>query len=166
MAGRVEFYTGPALLGQCGRALLVFTTLSVGLAACASIGSVADVTGSIPAPAPAAAQAPAAPAASAETRPADSASDWEAVKRSVARVPPAGDTRAREAPRVEWSNAETGNSGTISEVIASSRKGAACKGFATTLSSVDGVRLYRGEMCRAGRGWELVTVEPADKGRL
>ena len=160
MAGRVEFYTGPALLGQCGRALLVFTTLSVGLAACASIGSVADVTGSIPAP------APAARAASAETRPADSASDWEAVKRSVARVPPAGDAKARETPRVEWSNAETGNSGTISEVIASSRKGAACKGFATTLSSVDGVRLYRGEMCRAGRGWELVTVEPADKGRL
>lgn len=92
-------------------------------------------------------------------------SDWEAVKRSVARAPADRPAKAPEA-KIAWSNAETGNSGTISDVIASNRAGNACKGFNTTVSSMDGVRLYRGEVCRTGRSWELVTVEPADSGRL
>jgi hypothetical protein len=86
----------------------------------------------------------------------DKASDWDAVKRTMARSAAPGPKE-----RVGWANTDTGNTGTISDVIASSADGRNCRNFSTTLSSVDGVRLYKAELCRerAG-GWEYTRVEP------
>lgn len=169
MAGRVAFYTRAGSPRQCAPALLICSAFVLG--ACSAAPSTADLTGSIPTAA-AAAPAPPVPAAKAPDAGAKP-SDWEAVRRSVARAEPSAGAepvkdkaKTREKARIEWANAETGNSGTISGVIASGRAGAACKGFNTTVSSVDGVRLYRGQLCRRASGWELTSVEPADSGRL
>jgi hypothetical protein len=94
-----------------------------------------------------------------KARDQDSRSDWDTVRRTVAKA-------AAKAPteRIVWTNDETGNSGTISDLIVSkSRTGSACKGFSTTLASIDGVRLYHGQVCDEGRGdWTYTSVEPAD----
>jgi hypothetical protein len=130
-----------------------------GLGGCGNLGSV-EVTGSIPkAPVAQAVRQP-DPTAARPATVSGSASDWEAVKASIARARP-----DRKPTRIEWANGETGNSGTISEVIAAApRAGSPCRNFATTVASVDGVRMYRGEACRAGAdGWEITTVEPADR---
>lgn len=164
MAGRVTSYTGRVAGRQrIAYAGLLLSVLS--LAGCSSMGGLGDITGSITVPS-AARSGPTGAGKSAEPQAAPAApSDWEAVKRSVAKAPTDRPTKSAEA-KIAWSNAETGNSGTISDVIASNRAGNACKGFNTTVSSMDGVRLYRGEVCRTGRSWELVTVEPADSSRL
>lgn len=174
MAGRVTSYTGRVAGRQrIAYAGLLFSVLA--LAGCSSMGGLGDVTGSITVPSATGPDpslsaprrtGPGAAGKAAEPEAAPAApSDWEAVKRSVAKAPADRPAKAPEA-KIAWSNAETGNSGTISDVIASNRAGSACKGFNTTVSSMDGVRLYRGEVCRTGRTWELVTVEPADSGRL
>lgn len=164
MAGRVTSYTGRVADRQrIPYAGLLLSVLA--LAGCSSMGGLGDVTGSITVPS-ATAAGPTGAGKPAEPQAAPAApSDWEAVKRSVAKAPADRPAKSVEA-KIAWSNAETGNSGTISDVIASNRAGSACKGFNTTVSSMDGVRLYRGEVCRTGRNWELVTVEPADSGRL
>ncbi|MBT9288410.1 RT0821/Lpp0805 family surface protein [Prosthecodimorpha staleyi] len=171
MAGRVAFYTRVGSPRQCAPALLICSAFALG--ACSAAPSSADLTGSIPtAAATTAAPVPPGPAAKAPDAGAKP-SDWEAVRRSVARAEASAGAevakdkaKTKEKARIEWANAETGNSGTISDVIASGRAGGACKGFNTTVSSVDGVRLYRGQLCRRASGWELTSVEPADSGRM
>jgi hypothetical protein len=90
----------------------------------------------------------------------DKDSDWEAVRKVVSRAAVA-DRKAH----VGWQNSDTGNSGTISDVIASSNEGRACRHFSTTVSAVDGVRAYKAEVCRERAGvWEYTSVEPVDHG--
>jgi hypothetical protein len=88
--------------------------------------------------------------------------DWETVRSTVIAAVPNARSTARSGP-LAWENKQTGNSGRISDVIASvAGDGTPCRGFSTTVSSIDGVRLYRGEVCQQRGNWELVTVEPAD----
>lgn len=79
-------------------------------------------------------------------------SDWEAVRRTVASVP------VDEAMSgVEWTNPDTGSTGTIATIDSPvERKGTLCRPFATTVSDARGVRLYRGEACQRVDGrWQL-----------
>jgi surface antigen len=86
-------------------------------------------------------------------------SDWEAVRKVAAKA-----AAAEKPARVGWQNTDTGNSGTISEMIASSNAGRACRNFSTTVSAVDGVRAYKAELCRERTGgWEYTSVEPVDR---
>lgn len=79
-------------------------------------------------------------------------SDWEAVRRTVAGAP-----EGAAAGSLEWSNPDTGSSGTIAAVEAPiDRSGTLCRPFATTVSDVRGVRRYRGEAClRTDGRWQL-----------
>lgn len=165
MAGCVpRLYSVPAVVCQRVR-LLPALVVAAMLAGCGSMGRLdPEITGSIPTPAAAPSAAESAAAAPAPARPAaaglpENPSDWDTVKRSVAKAAVA----KKSAGRIAWTNTETGNSGTISDVIASARSGQACRNFNTTVASVGGVRLYRGEVCRGSRdAWDYVTLEPAD----
>lgn len=148
--------------------------LLLALAGCATkLDLDPTTTGSIaPAPAEAAAATP-APA------PSEKTDDWEAVRRRIVAAQPtpkppaavavaAGKRGQKPADAgaekgLAWENADSGNSGTITELIASSSAGRACRNFATTLASVDGVRAYRGELCRSGATWEYTKLEPVDR---
>lgn len=120
------------------------------LSACASrLDLDPATTGSIAAP-----PAATAPAAA----PTD---DWEAVRRKIVAAQPAPAAKSAGKP-LAWENADSGNSGTITQLIASSSAGRPCRNFAATLASVDGVRAYRGELCRSGGDWEYTRLEPLD----
>lgn len=125
-------------------------------------------TGSIPAAAPAETVAVSPVPVIAKPERTD---DWEAVRRKVVATPPVvakakpkpGDKPA-PAAALAWKNGDSGNSGTITDLIAStSAAGRSCRNFATTLASVDGVRAYRGELCRNGAAWEYTRLEPVDR---
>lgn len=126
-------------------------------------------TGSIAAPASADVATVAAP-----PPPPEKTDDWEAVRRRIVAAPPQAKPAEKASDKVAgkaaatgkglaWENADSGNSGTITEIIASSSAGRACRNFATTLASVDGVRAYRGELCRSGANWEYTRLEPVDR---
>ncbi len=79
-------------------------------------------------------------------------SDWEAVRRAVAAVSPQTATT-----RVEWSNPDTGSTGTVATLARPvEQDGTLCRSFATTVNDMRGVRRYRGEACRRSDGsWRL-----------
>jgi hypothetical protein len=79
--------------------------------------------------------------------------DGEVIRRAVETA-----TRSAGPAKLEWSNAATGNSGTISDIVeAKARNGAPCRDFATTLATIEGVALYRGRICQGYLGpWDLV----------
>ncbi|MDK9695640.1 MAG: RT0821/Lpp0805 family surface protein [Siculibacillus sp.] len=85
--------------------------------------------------------------------------DGEVIRRTVesARLPGA-------AAQLAWTNPASGNSGTISDIVeAKARNGAPCRDFATTLTTVEGVVLYRGRACQGYLGpWDLVEFARAD----
>jgi surface antigen len=85
-------------------------------------------------------------------------SDGEMVRRAVETAKPAAG-----AARIEWSNPTSGNSGTISDLVeARAVNGAPCRDFATTLTTIEGVALYRGRACQGFAGpWDLVEFAPA-----
>lgn len=83
------------------------------------------------------------------------ASDWEAIRRTVA------GTRANEAvDRLGWNNPDTGSAGTIVGLSAAALKGGMpCRTFATTVNDQRGVRRYRGEACEHSNGrWQLYSM--------
>jgi surface antigen len=82
-------------------------------------------------------------------------SDWEAVRRALAGV-----SQDAEVSRIEWSNPDTGSTGTIATLdLPVERSGTLCRPFATTVSDVRGVSRYRGEACRRADGrWQLFGV--------
>lgn len=104
-----------------------------------------DITGAIPKP------KPANPAAD---------SDGEVIRRTVERSATAPSPTAPLA----WHNPATGNSGTISGLVAGrARNGAACRDFQATVATIGGVRLYSGRACQGYVGpWDLVRFDPAD----
>ncbi len=83
--------------------------------------------------------------------------DGEVIRRAVETA-----TRSAGAAKLVWNNAATGNSGTISDIVeAKARNGAPCRDFATTLSTIEGVALYRGRICQGYLGpWDLVEFAP------
>lgn len=85
-------------------------------------------------------------------------SDGEVVRRTIEA------TRIVGPARVEWKNAASGNSGTITELVeARAKNGAPCRDFATTFATVDGVRMYRGRACQGYVGpWDLVEFGPVE----
>lgn len=52
------------------------------------------------------------------------------------------------AEALAWSNPESGNSGTISDLDISKLKDTGCLSFKTTANTITGVRLYEGTACR------------------
>jgi len=80
------------------------------------------------------------------------ASDWEAIRRTVAAIP--ADTAIDS---VAWRNPDTGSAGTISSLSAAhALRGVECRTFATTVNDQRGVRRYRGETCQRSDGrWQL-----------
>ena len=86
----------------------------------------------------------------------DPESDGEVIRRAVVSATPSA------AARIEWTNPASGNSGTISELVeAKARNGAPCRAFATTLTTIEGVALYRGRTCQGYAGpWDLVEFGP------
>ena len=87
------------------------------------------------------------------------ASDWEAIRRTVAAVP-----TDSTVDTIAWRNPDTGSVGTISGLNAAQAKaGLECRGFATTVSDQRGVRRYRGEACQRTNGrWQLYGMVPDD----
>jgi surface antigen len=88
---------------------------------------------------------------------ADPESDGEVIRRAVETASPIA------TARIEWTNPASGNSGTISELVeGKARNGAPCRAFATTLTTIEGVALYRGRACQGYTGpWDLVEFGPA-----
>jgi surface antigen len=87
------------------------------------------------------------------------ASDWEAVRRLVA-----GAAVERASDRLAWSNPDTGSTGTLATVAASTGKsGRLCRSFSTTVNDLRGIRRYRGEACQRTDGrWQLYGVTADD----
>lgn len=75
-------------------------------------------------------------------------SDWEAVRRAVAEAITARNTTVA----INWSNPDTGSSGTIAPLLTVAAGNSACRPFATTLSDARGVRRFRGDACRESTG--------------
>ncbi|WP_333821995.1 RT0821/Lpp0805 family surface protein [Pinisolibacter sp.] len=87
----------------------------------------------------------------------DPEGDGEVIRRAVETAAPS------VAAKIEWTNPASGNSGTISDLVeAKARNGAPCREFATTLTTIEGVALYRGRACQGYAGpWDLVEFGPA-----
>ena len=97
-----------------------------------------DITGSIPKPATSAPQA---------------ATDAGVVLKAIE----AAGVIGRDAP-IAWANEATGNTGTITHIVAGrALNGAPCRDFETTLVTIEGVRLHAGRACQGYDGpWEMV----------
>jgi surface antigen len=86
-------------------------------------------------------------------------SDWETVRRTIA-----GASATSGVGRIEWTNPDTGSSGTIVGLdVPTDRKGQLCRSFSTTISDARGIRGYRGDACRRTDGrWQLFDMIPDD----
>jgi len=100
------------------------------------------------------------PAAKATTDGAIAPSDWKMVRDTVAATP-----ASDEPDRVAWTNPATGTSGIIEPIsYGTPRKGQPCRTFEATMTTIEGVRKYRGEACRLSNGqWALFEVRALDK---
>jgi len=85
--------------------------------------------------------------------------DWDSIRSTVS-------TSLSSPPtaHIQWTNATTGNSGTISDLTsAGTPKGRDCRSFASTITAVDGVRLYHAEICKSVMNtWEFSKITAAD----
>ncbi|MEI2384188.1 RT0821/Lpp0805 family surface protein [Breoghania sp. JC706] len=68
--------------------------------------------------------------------------------------------------QLAWANPETGNQGTIFEVVDADPKDAGgCRRFSTTANTIDGVRAYSGIACPDSFDkWHVTVLQPADAG--
>ena len=80
------------------------------------------------------------------------ASDWETIRRTVA-----GSASDLGVSRSEWSNPDTGSTGTIADLNPAAQRGdRLCRSFATTINDARGIRRYRGDACQRTDGrWQL-----------
>ena len=87
------------------------------------------------------------------------ASDWEAIRRTVAAVP-----ADSSVDSLAWRNPDTGSAGTISGLGTAHPRGSLiCRTFATTVNDQRGVRRYRGEACQRDNGrWQLYGMAADD----
>jgi hypothetical protein len=87
-------------------------------------------------------------------------SDWEAVRRTLAKI-------GTDALDLAWQNPKTGSSGTVTAMAAEPRSGGVCRVFATTVNDLRGIRRYRGEACQPqGENWRLTGIIPEDSTLL
>lgn len=86
------------------------------------------------------------------------ASDWETIRRTIARA------GGSAAGRIEWSNPDTGSTGTITDLREPAKRGdILCRGFSTTVTDVQGIRRFRGDACQRTDGrWQLYGMVPDD----
>ncbi len=91
-------------------------------------------------------------------------SDWQAIRAKAASDLPA----AANGAELDWSNLDTGNSGTLAPLSNARPNGAlSCRAFALTVSDVRGIRRYHGDACQsASDTWQLFNVTPDDKKLL
>ena len=91
-------------------------------------------------------------------------SDWQAIRAAAA----SGMTSAATGATLDWSNLDTGNSGTLAPLAEMKRSGAlSCRAFALTVSDVRGIRRYHGDACRsASDAWQLFNMTADDKTLL
>jgi hypothetical protein len=83
--------------------------------------------------------------------------DWLAVRQTLGRIP----QNAGAGTSLDWRNALTNSDGTVSLLTAAAREhGSLCRGFATTINDLRGIRRYRGEACHGSDGWQLSGVVP------
>ena len=83
--------------------------------------------------------------------------DWMAVRQTLGRLP----EKAGAGTSLDWRNALTNSDGTVSLLTAGVReRGSLCRGFATTINDLRGIRRYRGEACHGSDGWQLSGVVP------
>ena len=85
-------------------------------------------------------------------------SDWEAIRRIIARLPTENSSIAG------WSNPVTGSSGEIVVLpVEASKLATKCRAFATTITDIRGIRRYRGQACQPPAGtWQLSDMAPDD----
>ena len=120
-------------------------------------------TGSI-SPAATPAPLPAAPTMPPAIVDALADSDWQAIRAKAASDLPA----AANGAELDWSNLDTGNSGTLAPLSDPRPNGAlSCRAFALTVSDVRGIRRYHGDACQsASDAWQLFNMTPDDKKLL
>jgi hypothetical protein len=83
--------------------------------------------------------------------------DWMAVRQALGRIPES----AGPGTSFDWRNGLTNSDGTVSLLTAAVReRGTLCRGFATTINDLRGIRRYRGEACHGSDGWQLSGVLP------
>ncbi|WP_198008701.1 RT0821/Lpp0805 family surface protein [Ahrensia sp. R2A130] len=70
----------------------------------------------------------------------------------------------RQQMALNWSNPETGSTGTVLSIDSFKGKhGQICRGFKTSVNSFMGVALYNGETCKVREDrWLLTWFKPAD----
>ncbi len=70
------------------------------------------------------------------------------------------------ATQLAWVNPETGNQGTIFEIVDADPKGIhGCRKFSTTANTIEGVRAYSGIACPDSFDkWHVTVLKPADAG--
>ncbi|PTW62162.1 outer membrane surface antigen [Breoghania corrubedonensis] len=78
----------------------------------------------------------------------------------------APETQEPTPTQLAWANPETGNQGTIFEVVDADPKAAgSCRRFSTTANTIDGVRAYSGIACPDSFDkWHVTVLQPADAG--
>ncbi|GGB51422.1 hypothetical protein GCM10011316_24300 [Roseibium aquae] len=59
--------------------------------------------------------------------------------------------------RVPWSNPDSGNSGTLTDLDTDALAQTGCLGFSTTANTIAGVQIYSGTACRDARNAVLIT---------
>ncbi len=91
-------------------------------------------------------------------------SDWQVIRARAA----SDLATAANGAVIDWSNLDTGNSGTIAPLADPKKSGAlSCRAFALTVSDVRGIRRYHGDACRsASDEWQLFNMTADDKTLL
>ena len=154
----VQSYSDRGWRGQSPVAVrvLVLTLISLTLAGCAGMGLPFEEA-SASRPASAGDGLKPIPASATVTVDRVDPSDWKEVRATLAVAPPGRTTG------LDWLNADTGSTGTITAAATTTASGLACRAFATTVNDVRGIRRYRGDACRtAASGWQLRDLTPDD----
>ncbi|MCX5481174.1 RT0821/Lpp0805 family surface protein [Kaistia geumhonensis] len=150
---------------RLGCAFLCLALSGCGLTPFGSDALDTTTTGSIaPVPATTTATSPVPPSAAPSPVVASlDPSDWEAIRAvSAERLATAG-----AGSEIDWTNPDTGNSGTIAPLAAMRpQDGLSCRPFVLTVSDVRGVRRYQASACRGEGGWQLHDVTADDKALL
>jgi len=91
-------------------------------------------------------------------------SDWATVRRVIA----GADTKRQFSRSIDWSNPDTGTTGTITIFnTISAANDLKCHNFTTTINDSRGIRLYRGEACLMPNDrWRLFGVLADDSELL
>ncbi len=95
------------------------------------------------------------------------ATDRGVIASTLASAPAVEGPEASVSPtQLAWVNPETGNQGTIFEIVDADPKGVhGCRKFSTTANTIEGVRAYSGIACPDSFDkWHVTVLQPADAG--